>query len=70
MSKLIAIVAFGLMSTASISWLAFINVEPRTTATVTTATAAAAAAEGRMIPPFELMIKHGKLVPVEQWPAF
>ena len=65
MSKLIAIVAFGLMSAASFGWLA--NVKLRTAATVTTATAAA---EGRIIPPFELMIKHGKLLPVEQWPAF
>jgi hypothetical protein len=59
--------AFGLLL-AIVTWLVFVNLEPKAAATV--AKADAAAAERAISSPFELMANHGKTLPVEHWPAF
>ena len=69
MTKIIAGgAALGVLSVAIAMWLTFINSEQKAAATVTME--GAAAMERAMILPLELMAKHGKNLPAEQWPAF
>jgi hypothetical protein len=68
MTKIIALVAFALVSASIGTWQMLINTGPKAAATVTTAKAAAP--ERAMISPYEHMIMHGKSLPVEQWAAF
>jgi hypothetical protein len=61
-----AIVTAGLVAAAFIIiWPGFVRVEPETATTVSRADAAAIAAP--MILPLDIMISHGKTLPVEQW---
>jgi hypothetical protein len=69
MTKIIAGgAALGVLSVAIATWLTFINVEQKAAATVTKE--GAATPQRAMILPLELMAKHGKNLPAEQWPAF
>jgi hypothetical protein len=69
MTKIIAGgAALGVLSVAIATWLTFINVEQKAAATVTKDSAAVT--QRAMILPLELMAKHGKNLPAEQWPAF
>ena len=52
-------------ATFMIIWLGAVRVEPETPVTVARAEAAAVAAP--MISPFDIMVRHGKSLPVEQW---
>jgi len=80
MIKIITAGALGFISVAIIVWAASKSVEPNAAATVTQADAAivesptnsinAAIVEGPASSPLELMIKHGKNLPAEQWDAF
>lgn len=64
-----AAVTLGLMAaTFIIIWSRLVHVEPEAATTVTKAEAAAIAAP--LISPFDIMMKHGKTLPVEQWDAF
>jgi hypothetical protein len=64
--KVAATVTAGLMAAAFIIiWFGFVGVEPETGTAVTRADAAAIAAP--MISPLDIMLKHGKTLPVEQW---
>jgi uncharacterized membrane protein YqhA len=66
--KIAAAVMVGLMAAIIIIWSGFVRVEPETATTVTRADAAVVAAP--MISPFDLMMKHGKSLPLEAWDAF
>jgi uncharacterized membrane protein YqhA len=66
--KIAAAVMVGLMAAIIIIWSGFVRVEPETATTVTRADAASVAAP--MISPFDLMMKHGKSLPLEAWDAF
>jgi hypothetical protein len=65
MSKIIgAAVAIAMVVVAIVAWSKFIVVKPEAAAAATEA----AAAEGPpIISPFDIMIKHGKNLPVEDW---
>jgi hypothetical protein len=68
MKIIVAAAALASVSAVVIFWSTFINVEPKTALTVETAQAAAV--ETATISPVEMMTKHGKNLPVEQWDAF
>jgi hypothetical protein len=57
-----AVVTVGLIAASFIAiWFSFVRAEPETT--VTRAHAAAAP----MTSPFDIMLRHGKTLPVEHW---
>jgi hypothetical protein len=64
MSRIIAVAAFGLMAATVVFWPTFFHVKPQATATVAKAEAAE---RPPMISPFDIMIKHGKNLPIEKW---
>lgn len=65
----VAASAAGLLAaTAVITWSRSAHVEPKSAASV--AAAGAAATSAPMISPFEIMVKHGKDLPIEAWDAF
>jgi hypothetical protein len=69
MSKNIAAaVMVGLMAAIIVIWSGSVRVEPETATTVTRADAASVAVP--MISPFDLMMRHGRPLPVEAWDAF
>jgi hypothetical protein len=66
--KIAAAVMVGLTAAIFIIWSGFVRVEPETGTTITRADAASVAAP--MISSFDLMMKHGKSLPLEAWDAF
>jgi len=65
MSRIIGATAAVVLTVAAIAiWSKFVHVEPETAATVMEA---AAVERPPMISPFEIMIKHGKNLPVQEW---
>ena len=65
MSKIIVAVAtLGLLAGTTVIWSNFVGVKPELAATLTQAQAKAGVL---MISPFDIMIKHGKNAPAEEW---
>jgi hypothetical protein len=64
MSKIVgAAVAIAVMVVAIVAWSYFMVVKPEAAASAK----AAAAAGPPIISPFDIMIKHGKNLPLEDW---